>query len=40
MRAEGFSFTDPVYREDGSVDHDASRRVAIKFFITTSATKK
>ena len=37
---KGFSFTDPVYREDGSVDHDASRRVAIKFFIATSATKK
>jgi len=38
--AKGFSFTDPVYDENGNVDQDASRRVAIKFFITTPATKK
>ena len=38
--AKGFSFTDPVYDDNGDVDHDASRRVAIKFFITTSASQK
>lgn len=34
MVAEGYSFTDPVYDENGEVDNTASRRVAIKFFVT------
>lgn len=29
----GYSFSDPVYSEDGEVDMDASRRVAVKFYI-------
>ena len=40
MRAEGYSFTDPVYQENGEVDHNASRRVAIKFFITIPSSVK
>ena len=31
--SEGFSFSDPVYKEDGTIDMAASRRVAIKFYI-------
>lgn len=38
--AEGYSFTDPVYDDAGEIDHEASRRVAIKFFIITSASKR
>ncbi len=34
----GYSFTDLVYDEEGEEDADASRRVAIKFFISTDAT--
>ena len=31
--SEGFSFSDPVYKEDGSIDMAASRRVCVKFYI-------
>lgn len=34
--AEGYSFSDLIYDENGNEDSDASRRVAIKFFITPS----
>lgn len=29
----GYSFTDPVYDESGNVDQDASRRVAVNFYV-------
>ena len=32
-QAKGYSFSDPVYDENGNVDMDASRRVAVKFYI-------
>lgn len=31
--AKGYSFSDPVYNENGEEDEEASRRVAIKFYI-------
>lgn len=31
--AKGYSFSDPVYDENGKEDEEASRRVAIKFYI-------
>ena len=31
--AVGYSFSDPIFNEQGEEDMDASRRVAIKFFI-------
>ena len=31
MTANGRSFSNPIYKEDGSVDMDASRRVEFKF---------
>ena len=31
LTAKGRSFSDPIYRADGSVDMDASRRVEFKF---------
>lgn len=33
--SRGYSFSDLVYDEDGNEDMDASRRVAIKFFLST-----
>jgi len=36
LSPKGYSFTDPVYREDGTVDMDASRRVAIKFCVSAA----
>lgn len=32
-QTRGYSFSDPVYDENGSVDMEASRRVAVKFYI-------
>ena len=32
--AEGYSFSDPIYDSEGNEDMDASRRVAIKFFLS------
>ena len=31
LTAKGRSFSDPIYRADGTVDRNASRRVVIKF---------
>ena len=31
--SKGFSYSDPVFDENGEENMDASRRVAIKFFI-------
>lgn len=31
VTVNGRSYSDPIYREDGTVDMDASRRVVIKF---------
>ena len=33
LQAKGYSYDKPVYAEDGSVDMDASRRVAFRFLI-------
>lgn len=35
--AKGYSFSDPVFDEQGKVNNEASRRVAIKFFIDIKA---
>lgn len=35
--AKGYSFSDPVFDERGEVNNEASRRVAIKFFIDIKA---
>lgn len=35
--AAGYSYTHPIYTEDGQVDMDASRRVAFRFLINLSA---
>ena len=32
-QARGYSFSDPVFAENGNVDMEASRRVAVKFYI-------
>ena len=32
-QARGYSFSDPVFDENGNVDMEASRRVAVKFYI-------
>ncbi|MBR5570978.1 MAG: OmpA family protein [Oscillospiraceae bacterium] len=37
MVAAGYSFTNPIYTEDGQVDMDASRRVAFRFLINLTA---
>lgn len=34
--AAGYSYTNPIYTEDGQVDMDASRRVAFRFLINLS----
>ena len=31
MTANGRSFSNPIYKEDGTIDMDASRRVEFKF---------
>lgn len=36
MVAAGYSYTNPIYTEDGQVDMDASRRVAFRFLINLS----
>ena len=36
-RAKGYSCSDPVYDENGTEDKDASRRVAIKFYLDMEA---
>lgn len=33
LQAVGFSYTDPIYKTNGEVDMDASRRVAFRFLI-------
>lgn len=33
VKAEGFSFSDPIFNDDGTVDMAASRRVEIKFYL-------
>ncbi len=32
-KTEGYSFSDPVFNEDGEIDMEASRRVAVKFYV-------
>ena len=36
LTAKGRSFSDPIYRADGTVDMDASRRVEFKFRLKDS----
>ena len=33
-QTKGYSYTDPVYTAEGDVDMEASRRVALKFYVT------
>ena len=36
LTAKGRSFSDPIYKADGTVDMDASRRVEFKFRLKDS----
>lgn len=33
LKAKGYAYTDPIFTEEDKVDKEASRRVAIKFFV-------
>ena len=38
-KATGYSFSDPVFNENGEEDMDASRRVAIKFYLKVNSNE-
>ncbi len=35
IKSKGYSFDDPVYNDDGTINMEASRRVVFKFVLDT-----